>query len=276
MAGIVLILGSAPGALVARDWPRAPFEAVVAINNAWRIRDDWDVSIHPDDFPAARHPVPGPRQRRVTAAAYVPVQNRFGGFVYAGGTMALTAGYWALGALRPRVLAWFGCDMVYPAEGKTHFYGTGTADPLRADVTLRSLEAKSARLALLAAREGTHCVNLSDAPSRLVFARARRDALPSLARAPLPPEPPGVAEALAAEAALGYRVPSGRYWEEAARFDPTEIDRVDALWRGAMDQGFSRYPVRNQCQQSPSTATAAALQTARPSQGELSDTPMKP
>lgn len=276
MAGIVLILGSAPAALAARDWPRAPFDAVVAINNAWRIRDDWDVAIHPEDFPPARHPVPGPGQRRVTAAAYVPVQNRYGGFVYAGGTMALTAGYWALGALRPRVLAWFGCDMVYPAEGRTHFYGTGTADPLRADVTLRSLEAKSARLALLAAREGTRCVNLSDGPSRLLFHRARPEALPALAGEPLAPEPAGVAAALAAEARLGYAVPSGRYWEEAARFDADEIDRVDALWRRAWHQGFSRYPVSNQRQASPKTPAVAARQTRSPSQGELSDTPMNP
>ena len=28
----------------------------------------------------------------------------------------------------------------------------------------------------------------------------------------------------------GYLVPSGRYWEEAARFDPAALDRLDALW----------------------------------------------
>jgi hypothetical protein len=29
---------------------------------------------------------------------------------------------------------------------------------------------------------------------------------------------------------LGYLVPSGRYWEEADRFDPAALDRLDALW----------------------------------------------
>ena len=48
----------------------------------------------------------------MTATDYVPVQNDFGGFVYAGGTMTFTAGYWALGALKPSVLAFLGCDMV--------------------------------------------------------------------------------------------------------------------------------------------------------------------
>lgn len=229
IAGTVLILGSAPEATAARDWPRAPFDAIVAINNAWRIRADWDYLIHPEDFPEERHPTHlAPRQRIVTAADYVEVQNRYGGFVYAGGTMAFTAGYWALGALRPRVLAFFGCNMVYAPTGKTHFYGTGTADPLRADVTLRSLEAKSARLALLAAEQGCRCVNLSDAESRLVFPRATPDGLSGLA--PRPARVSAVAEAKSREAALGYVVPSGRYWLEEGRFDRDEIDALDALW----------------------------------------------
>ncbi len=229
IGGTVLILGSAPEAVAAREWPRAPFDAIVAINNAWRIRPDWDYLIHPEDFPEARRPDHVARgQRIVTAVEYVEVQNRFGGFVYAGGTMAFTAGYWALGALRPRVLAFFGCNMVYAATGETHFYGTGTADPLRSDVTLRSLEAKSARLALLAAEEGCLCVNLSDSESRLVFPRAAADALSELV---LHPAHSGAVEAAKSrEAALGYVVPSGRYWQEEGRFDRDEIDALDALW----------------------------------------------
>ena len=38
------------------------------------------------------------------------------------------------------------------------------------------------------------------------------------------------AAALAQEAALGYLVPSGRYWEEADRFDAAALRAVDALW----------------------------------------------
>jgi hypothetical protein len=175
--------------------------------------------------------VPGPRQRIVTQDDFVPVQNELGGFVYAGGTMAFTAGYWALGHHRPRVIAMAGCNMDYPLQGRTHFYGKGDPDPLRPDITLRSLEAKSARLMVMAAMRGCAMVNLSDGPSRLVFPRTE----PHRAAAclPLPHDADRAAEALALEAALGYHVPSGRYWEEAERFDPAQIDALDALWLAA-------------------------------------------
>lgn len=209
-------------------WPRAPFDRVVTINNAWRVRPDWDFAVYPWDFPAERHPVAGPDQRLVTEADFVPAQNAFGGFVYAGATMAFTTGYWALHALRPSVIAVYGCDMHYPASGPTHFYGAGTPDPLRRDITLRSLEAKSARLMTLAAMQGCAMVNLSTGPSRLVFPRVARS---SAARArPLAFCAETAERALAAEAELGYLVPSGRYWEEAGRFDPVALDRLDGLW----------------------------------------------
>ena len=229
---IVLILGSGPSVVAARDWPRAPFDRIVAINNAWAVRDDWDDLIHPSDFPADRMPPRvAPSQRIVTATDYVPVQNDFGGFVYAGGTMTFTAGYWALGALKPSVLAFLGCDMVYPAQGPTHFYGTGTADPLRKDITLRSLPAKSARLQIIAARVGCACVNLSAQDSRLVFPRATPADLPA---SPRPYDEGRAGMALAEERRLGYMVPSGKYWKEEDRFDPSAIDALDALWLSAV------------------------------------------
>ena len=224
----ILMLGSAPMAADSAAWRREPFDLVLAINNAWRIRPDWDVAIHPYDFPVERQARPGPGRRIVTEAEFVPAQNAYGGFVYAGATMAFTAGYWALHALRPSVIAVYGCDMQYPASGPTHFYGTGTPDPLRADITLRSLEAKSARLMVLAAMQGCAVVNLSSGPSRLVLPRVSRGTVASA-------RPGGwcadlAGEALAREASLGYLVPSGRYWEEAERFDPAEIDQLDRLW----------------------------------------------
>ena len=224
----VLMLGSAPMAAEAATWRRQPFDLVLTINNAWRIRPDWDVAIHPHDFPPDRQARPGPGQRVVTEAEFVPAQNAYGGFVYAGGTMAFTAGYWALHALRPAVIAVFGCDMHYPATGPTHFYGTGAADPLREDITLRSLEAKSARWRVLAAMQGCAVVNLSFGPSRLVLPRLSRGAAASARPGAWCPDL--AAEALALEAELGYLVPSGRYWEEAGRFDPAALDRLDALW----------------------------------------------
>ena len=127
---IVLLLGSGPNVVTCRDWPRDPFDQIVAINNAWQVRPDWTYLIHPDDFAQDRMPLkPGADQRIVTSAEYVPAQNELGGFVYAGGTMAFTAGYWALARLQPRVIAMLGCDMVYPAGQATHFYGRGAADP---------------------------------------------------------------------------------------------------------------------------------------------------
>lgn len=226
---VVLILGSGPNVVACRDWPKAPFASIVAINNAWAVRPDWDFLIHPDDFPQARKPVDlRAEQQIIRAEAYVPVQNDYGGFVYAGGTMAFTAGYWALGALRPRILAFLGCDMVYGSAGATHFYGQGTADPLRRDVTLRSLPAKSARLMAFAGMQGCAVVNLSPQDSQLVFPRATADKV--AAATPAAMDEALINEALHQEQRLGYRVPSGKYWKEESRFDPSEIDALDRLW----------------------------------------------
>jgi hypothetical protein len=222
----VLILGSAPMAVAAANWPRGEFQSIVAINNAFRIRPDWDFAIYPWDFPPERHPVAGAGQRLVTETEFVPAQNAYGGFVYAGATMAYTAAYWALARLRPKTIAVFGCDMHYPAGEATHFYGQGTPDPLRQDISLRSLEAKSARLMVLAAMQGCAMVNLSDGPSRLLFPRHH---------AQLPDFDAEMAKAaLAREAELDYISPSGRYWQELDRFDPAEIDALDALWLAAL------------------------------------------
>lgn len=227
----ILMLGSAPMAALAAGWSRAPFDRVLAINNAHRVRRDWDFNIYPWDFPAERVPTAAPDQRIVTEDDFVPAQNAYGGFVYAGATMAFTAAYWALHALRPRVIAVFGCDMHYPTAGPTHFYGNGTPDPLRPDITLRSLEAKSARLMVLAARQGCAMINLSNGPSRLVF--PRRDRTLTRIALPLPYDDALINAALTEEARLGYLVPSGRYWEQVALFDPDALDRLDSLWLAA-------------------------------------------
>lgn len=228
---VVLILGSGPNVVAAKHWPAAWFDQIVAINNAWSVRPDWTALVYPEDFPPPRMPTDvGADQRLVDASDFVPAQNAYGGFVYAGGTMAYTTAYWALHALRPRVLAFMGCDMVYPRTGPTHFYGTGTADPLREDVTLRDLGAKSARLALIAADQGCACVNLSSDESELLFPRAEPDrlrdgiAVPEFDRA-------GYADLRAQEEALGYDIPSGRYWEQMAQLDPDKLGALDAQWR---------------------------------------------
>ena len=87
--------------------------AIVAINNAWRVRDDWTHCVHPGDFPEDRRPMPTKGQSLVSHRDYVPANNRYGGIIYAGATMAFSAAYWVLHALRPDVMAFCGCDMIY-------------------------------------------------------------------------------------------------------------------------------------------------------------------
>jgi len=240
---IVLLLGSAPDVVRCQLWSREPFNTIVAINNAWLVRPDYDYLIHAEDFPRDRQPT-GPEigfASVVSANDFVAAQNAFGGFVYAGGTMAFTAAYWAIHRLKPDVLAFLGCDMMYDAaRGPTHFYGSGTADPLRPDVTLQSLEAKSARLLVTGVRSGTLCVNLSRLPaSRLVFPRmdvgylqamsqADAEALRSRYETEIDEVAEGAGKRM--EQGLGYFVEDGRYWEQMDRFDADLLRQLDAAW----------------------------------------------
>ena len=152
--------------------------------------------------------------------------------------MAFTAGYFALGHYEPKVLAFMGCDMVYTNMLKTHFYGVGTADPLREDITLRDLEAKSVRLQVMGARQGCAVVNLSHDPSRLTFPCAELDSLgqtkPDSFNENL------VTKALELERNLGYYTPSGRYWEDESRFNTDKIDELDKLWSHIKTRGRMR------------------------------------
>jgi hypothetical protein len=224
---VVLLLGSGPNVVKSKSWERRHFDRIVTINNAWQVRSDWDDLVYPWDFPQSRMPHDIANKSLISQELFVPAQNAYGGFVYAGGTMAFTAAYWALNAYRPRVIATMGCDMHYPS-GQTHFYGTGTADPLRDDITLQSLEAKSARLMVLAARQGCAMVNMSDGPSRLVFPRVQLENLAETQ--PAPYDKPATQQAQERELDLNYYVPSGRYWQELERFDAAALRDLDALW----------------------------------------------
>jgi hypothetical protein len=237
----VLLIGSAPDALRAKEFDLRNVSDVVAINNAWRVRPDWTFLLHAGDFPEERLPVPGKGQTVLSHEAYVPANNHYGGIVYAGGTMAFTAAYWVLHALKPGIMAFCGCDMLYDAEkGNTHFYGCGEPDPLRPDPTLQILEAKSRRLFLLAAREACLCVNVSELPaSHLTFPRIAARELSSplsgirenglaLARDTFDPEI--TSAALKREAELGCIVSDGSYWNQMDRLAPDELLRIDKLW----------------------------------------------
>ena len=238
---IVLIVGSAPDAIRIKDWDLSGITSCVVINNAWQLIEHWDYLIYPEDFPVDRLPSSAVLAQKnvITAKEFVPEQNHFGGFVYAGGTMAFTAGYWALGALKPDVIAYLGCDMVYSQAtvNPTHFYGVGTPDPLRADITLQSLEAKSVRFMAIAQMNHCRVVNLSELPeSRLLFQKVSFSKLMSLTEkrqlddSDLNLDANIVSKALGIEEKLSYMAPSGRYWEVIDHFDPMKLSEIDSLW----------------------------------------------
>ena len=223
----VLIIGSGPNALKATELETA-FDAIVVINNAWQIRPDWTHLVFPFDFPQEKWPKEIKfSQTIITEKEFVPIQNKYGGFIYAGATMAFTAGYWALGALKPSHISFIGCDMHYPKIGKTHFYGTGTADPLREDISLMSLKAKSNRFLHMCQNENCLVGNLSDGPSKLTFPRITKEQSwlksPSLNQ-------DLISEALDRERELDYLDETGRYWQNLEKYDTEEIRKLDDIW----------------------------------------------
>lgn len=226
----ILILGSGPNVIEILEQDLSGYDKIVVINNAWKVVEGWTDHIFPHDFPNQNKPqVLKSSQKKVDEKQFVDIQNQYGGFVYAGGTMAFTALYWALGYYSPRSIDILGCDMVYPKTGSTHFYGTGTADPLREDISLRSLEAKSARVYSIALRQGCQIANLSKADSKLIA--PRRKSVNSPAPKPLKVNENKFNQAKQKEATLGYFVEDGKYWEKSDSFNTDEIDSLDFLWR---------------------------------------------
>ncbi|MEP0519050.1 MAG: hypothetical protein ABJO09_04585 [Hyphomicrobiales bacterium] len=241
MTRTVLVLGSAPDAVRARNFDMSAFSATVAINHAWQIQDDWTHLVHAGDFPSDSKPTAKGDQKIVSYESYVPANNAFGGIVYAGGTMAFTTAYWALKTLTPDIIAFCGCDMVYnQPDGQSHFYGKGEADPLRKDPTLQSLEAKANRLLLLALQEECLCVNLSELPdSRLTFPRLAikqfSDDMSVTKVAMTQSVERGIntiarTEALRLEQKTNCTVPSGDYWRHMEHIHYGELAKIDEAW----------------------------------------------
>jgi hypothetical protein len=237
----VLILGSAPDAVRAREFDLSQFSAVVVLNNAWQIRDDWTHIVYPEDFDPARRPADLTGRKVIEYDQFVPANNVFGGIVYAGGTMAFTGGYWALDALKPDLLAFLGCDMVYDGDpANSHFYGQGEPDPLRDDPTLQKLEAKSERLRWMAFDRDCVCFNLSDKDhSRLTFDRLDDESLAAplgqireLARRRLMSscDRCAAAQAQEAEALADCVFESGDYWNAEPPLDAAKLADIDDLW----------------------------------------------
>lgn len=241
----VLILGSAPNAVNATQFDLDKVDALVALNNAWSIRPDWTHAIYPEDFPQARRPSQTQYQQIVTYEEYVPANNAYGGIIYAGATMAFTSAYWALHVLKPQLLLFYGCDMVYDQPGgKTHFYGDGAADPLRDDPTLQSLEAKANRLMMLAAQDGCACANLSDLPtSRLTFPRMGSVLLEMLCETDHQRllleinqriDRAMFEKAMSVEEEAGLFHGNGDYWNSDLEIDPKRLADIDTIWLSAV------------------------------------------
>ncbi|MEP0944674.1 MAG: hypothetical protein ABJH63_13640 [Rhizobiaceae bacterium] len=237
----VLILGSAPDAIRARDFDLAQFSAIVALNNAWRIRDDWTHIVYPEDFEPSRRPGDVTGRQVIEYDQFVPANNAFGGIVYAGGTMAYTGAYWALYALKPDLLAFLGCDMVYDGDpAQSHFYGQGEPDPLRDDPTLQCLEAKAQRLRWMAFDRDCICFNLSDKEqSRLTFEPLDSELLSSpldqvremsKRRHVSAVNQQAVDQALEAEAQANCFYESGDYWNSEPPLDASKLAQIDDLW----------------------------------------------
>ena len=230
----VLVIGSAPDAIKASGWDLKVFDQVVVINNAWRAASHWNELIFPYDFPDENKPAQLlNHQKFVTEDQFVPAQNLFGGFVYAGATMAFTAGYWSLASHLPTRLCFLGCNMHYSHSGPTHFYGKGQPDPLRDDITLTSLRACSHRMLILAKMRDCDIVSLSAGETNLNVPQTSFDEF-------LDYRPKFVIcqekmnQALKYEKYLNYYVEDGRYWLHENVFCRDALKKLDRIWIDAL------------------------------------------
>lgn len=165
----VLVLGSGPAApksasLVSQD------TIIVALNNAHRAIPRVDVSVYADDFPDSLRHSDVARIGR-SSPHYLPAISDAGGMIFCGATIAFAALYWIIRAYPCSQVSMYACDMVYQG-GDTHFYGKGSPDPLRSNISLQSLEAKSLRLFYFGLKSGVLILNASgEDQTRLMFPR---------------------------------------------------------------------------------------------------------
>jgi hypothetical protein len=233
-----VILGSAPSAPELENLVGAD-TIVIALNNAHRAVSHVDFVVYSDDLPDAhKHPRTAVIGR--SSPQYSPALQRFGGVLHCGGTMVFNAAYWAIAELPYSQISFFACDMIY--EGlHSHFYGNGRPDPLRRDVTLQNLQARSLRLFFFGLCHQVLFLNASAEPSsRLRLPRpgsglSLRQLLPidrgtelEALRRRLQPL---ADRALAREAAAPFDALRHDYW--AIEDDPAvwqHVGACDALW----------------------------------------------
>ncbi len=221
----VLILGSAPYAIEAAGWPVGLFDHVVAIHDAWSIREDWTHMIHRRDFSVDRRPVllEGD-QKVVTEAEFSPVQTLYGGAPYTGEGMAFVAGYWALAALMPSQIYYFGCDMIDLGAGRTQGHEDQLGEACRPHGMGENTAAKARRLEYFAAQETCGIGNLSPYRSALPYQRVTLEGLDRLRPASVSPR--DAEPARLREQRCGYPAALGCGPSGAGR----EMADIDAAW----------------------------------------------
>jgi len=141
--GRVLIVGSGLSIhqldqLDTRAW------IVVALNHAWRYSPEvFHYLVHSEALPGSARPSPGlfPPGHVLSYAEYHPCVRECASRVadlcgdelthpamyLTGHLIHFNASYWALLQLRPRLIAYLGCDFDYSHPEQTHYYGKGQA-----------------------------------------------------------------------------------------------------------------------------------------------------
>jgi hypothetical protein len=153
----ILIIGSGPTALKAQQWNLKGWH-VIAINHAWKVVPCWNELIYPDDYTDEMPTNLLPGQTLISNALYMPANTAFGIQEQRGNSMIFQALYWAL-LKKPLIIGTVGADLYYPSTGNTHFYGTGTPDPLRLGGVV--LKEKMERFMRYAQKQGVEVYNYS-------------------------------------------------------------------------------------------------------------------
>lgn len=242
----IAILGSAPSAPQLTSFATES-TIILALNNAHRAVARTDIALYAGDLPPElRHPAAARIGR--STPDYLPAMQACGGFVFCGATIAFAAAYWTMCHYPHSQVLFFACNMVYDSP-QSHFYGQGKPDPLRRNLTLQSLEAKSLRVFYFGLLHEVLFLNASPEPaSRLQIPRvpaeqafrcnwmhrwrthiiALRDELDVLASAALALERAGVID--------GNREDYFNYTEEAAWDYVRQIDQAWLALRPAVQR----------------------------------------
>lgn len=159
----LIIVGSGKSAIAYKDWDLKENQKVLVMNNAFKLRDDWDYWCSPTDlkdYKIAKKIVDS-SDTKIHATPYGPSIKRFGGHGECGNTTFFNSSYWALDWLIPKFIGYIGCDMDYyqPGNEETNtFYGKGTPDPL---LMVKDIEKKFEKLSYHAQRQNCKLYNHS-------------------------------------------------------------------------------------------------------------------